>query len=460
MASTAVVKPIVEDPLHMGQDRPPGPRGLPLLGVAPGLARDPYRSLERIARRYGDVARVPLPGMNLILVSHPEHVRHVMNTNHANYAKPRLTRDTLFREPPRFHGMADGEEWRSVRRMLNPKFTERGLAPLSELMIDTIVETVDGWDPVATGQEEVDMQEKFALLTLSVMLRSMFTLHARQEEVERLAANFADLMRGMAIWMLTSSLPTRMPRPYARRTAAAMASILAYIDAMVAERRRHPVPEGDLLSMVLDGRYDDGSRMSDEQVRRELLGLIIGGYETTAAVMSWLLARLPFTPDAQARAYEEVDALGGERVVHKDLERLPWLRACFDESQRLQGFPLNAREAIEEDEIGGYRIPAGATVGISGWTMHRDPRFWREPERFDPARFLEDKIDKYAFIPFGVGPRRCLGARMGYMVGLYTLASAFQRYRFALRPGWEPQPRFAFASVVKDGVPVTIERRR
>jgi enediyne biosynthesis protein E7 len=440
------------------RQRPPGPRGIPLLGVAGSIVRDPYRSLQRIAQKYGDVASVPIPGMNLVLVSHPDHVRHVTSTRQSIYVKPPLFEDVLFREPPRFHGMANGEEWRSVRRMLNPKFTERGLAPLSELMTDQIVETVDSWKRYV-GAGEVDMQEEFSVLTMSVMLRTMFTVPVPRDTVKPLAQHFAHLMQGMGIAMFTTALPPQIPRPYQRRTASAMAAIFAYIDEMVDDRRRHPIPDGDLLSMVMGGHFEDGSQLSDEHIRRELMGLIIGGYETTAAVMSWVLAQLPFAPAAQARAYAEVDALGGRRVTHDGRDDLIWLRACFDEAQRLQGFPLNARAATEDDEIGGYFIPKGTTIGISGYALHRDRRFWRAPNEFDPSRFLNDHINNYAFLPFGAGPRRCLGWRMAYMVGLYTLATAFQRYRFAVPPGWRATPQFSFSTVVRGGVPVAIQER-
>lgn len=434
---------------------PPGPRGWPVVGVAPAIARDPYGSLQRLAREHGDVVRVPVPGVDMVLVSHPDHVRHVMTTRNAIYPKGKLFGESLWREGPRFHGMADGDQWRSVRKMLNPKFGERGLAPLSELMIETVVEAIDAW-PAGTRR---DMQDELSILTMSVMLRTMFTRPVERAQVQPLADAFADLMRGMAVNVLTSTVPGWVPRPYSRRTTAALDRILAYVDAMVADRRRHPVDNGDLLNMLLDGRFEDGTGMPDEQIRRELVGLIIGGYETTAAVMSWVLARLPFAPDAQARAYQEVDALGGRRVTHDDMEHLTWLRACFDEAQRLQGFPLNARQAAEDDEIGGYAIPKGTIVAVSGYTLHRDPRFWAQPDAFDPRRWLEDEIDKYAFLPFGVGPRRCLGTRMGYMVGMYTLATAFQRFRFAPVEGWAPAPQFSFSTIVKGGVPMTIQER-
>jgi cytochrome P450 len=440
--------------------RPPGPRGLPLVGVVPAIVRDPYGSFQRIAQEHGDVARVPIPGMPFVLVSHPDHVKHVMNTNHAAYPKPELFRDIFFRDAPRFHGMANGEEWRKVRRMLNPKFSARGLAPLDELIVDAIVESVDGWDRFAASGTTVDLQEQFSLLTMSVLLRSMFTHPAPPEQVHRLAASFTEIMRGMAVAMVTTPLPGWFPRPFDRRYAAAKDEVFAHIDEMVAERRRNPIPDGDLLSMVLTAEFEDGSRLDDEHIRRELLGLIFGGYETTAAVMSWVIARLAFAPDAQAQAYDEVDALGGARVNTELTEKLPWLRACFDESQRLQGFAVNAREATVDDEIGGHHIPAGTTVAFSGQTLHRDPRWWRDPERFVPARFIDDDINMYAFLPFGVGPRRCLGMRMAYIVGLSALATAFQRYRFEVPDGWHPEPRFVFSSVVKGGVPVTVHRRQ
>jgi cytochrome P450 len=433
---------------------PPGPRGLPGLGVAPEIARDPYGSFQRWAREYGDVATIPVPGMRLVLVSHPDYVKHVTNTRQADYPKPPLFEDIIFRNGPRFHGMANGEEWRRVRKTLNPKFTHKGLTPLSDTIAESIHTSVENW------HGRLDMQDELAALTMGVLMSSMFTTRPERSEIDALAANFTALMRGMAVNMLTISIPERVPRPYGRSTERAIADILAYIDRMVAERRRTPIEGEDLLSMVLEAEFDDGTRMSEEQIRRELMGLIIGGYETTAAVMSWVLARLPFAPEAQARAYAEVDALGGRPVTVDDVAELEYLRAVFDEAQRLQGFVLNAREATVDDEIGGYAIPAGTTVAFSGQTLHRDPRWWREPERFLPERFLEDEINKYAFVPFGVGPRRCLGMRMGYMVGLLTLASAFQRYDFTPLAGWTPQPRFVFSSIVKGGVPMTVTPRR
>jgi cytochrome P450 len=444
---------------HLPRRLPPRAKGLPLVGVSAQILRDPFGSFQQFARERGDIVELPVPGMKFVLVSHPDYVKHITNTNHATYPKPNLFSDIWFREPPRFHGMANGAEWRRVRRMLNPKFSARGLAPLAEQMIDAVVDTVDQWDSFAGHNQQIDIQEHLSLVTMTVLLRSMFSRPAPMDEIERLAKSYIELTRGMTIAMATTPIPYWVPRPFERRYNRAKAEIAAYVDRMVAERRRNPNTGTDLLNMILDAEFEDGSKMDDEHIRRELMGLIFGGYETTAAVMSWVLARLPLAPDVQERAYAEVDALGGRRVTPDDVEALPWLRACFDECQRLQGFPLNAREATEDDEIGGHYIPAGTVVGFSGQTLHRDPRWWREPERFLPERFLDDDINTYAFLPFGVGPRRCLGTRMAYMVGMWTLATAFQRYRFELPPGWSPQARFSFSTTVKGGVPVRLRPR-
>ena len=439
------------------RDTPPGPRGLPVIGVAPQLVRDPYGTLDSIAHEYGDVAAVPVPGIRLVLVSHPDDVKRIM-TDVTGYPLPPMMTDVLFREPPRFHAMANGEEWRQVRRALTPKFTRRGLDPLGHLISSAVSDTVDSWERYADTDQLVDMQRELSILTMTVLLRSMFTRPAPRAEVERLANAFPDLTIGMTVSMFTTPLPGWMPRPFDRRFTAAKTSIGAYVDEMVAERRRNPLEGDDLLNMLLNARFEDGSPMGAEQLRRELMGLLFAGFETTALAMSWVLARLPFAPEAQTRAYDEADALGHSGSTPDDLSSLPWIRACFDEAQRMQGV-LIGRGAAVDDEIGGYRIPAGTTVLFSGQRLHNDPRWWSAPAQFNPGRFLGGEVNMNAFIPFGLGPRRCLGAQMAYMVGVSTLASAFQRYSFQPPPGWIPEPRFTISTVVKGGVPMTISSR-
>lgn len=429
---------------------------MPALGVPLQLLRDPYATLDRIARTYGDVASVPAPGMNLILVSHIDDVKHTL-LKHPDL--PLAMTDTMFRgEGPRFHGGANGIEWKRVKDALAPKFSLHGLEPLRQTINEAIIETVEGWKRYADTGEFVDMHRALSVVTMTVMLRAMFTLPAKRADVERLVRRMPDLNLGFTVSMITSGLPDWIPRPYDNRFNAAKGDVFSHIDTMLAERRRNPVDNGDLLSMILNAKFEDGSGMGEEQIRRELFGMMFAGYDTTATAMSWVLALLPSTPEAQARANEEADVLGDMPASLNDQKRLPWLRACFDEAQRLQGV-LFMRETRVDDQIGDFQIPAGSSLIYSGWGLQRDPRWWREPDRFDPSRFLDDEINRFAFMAFSAGPRACLGRQMAYMVGVSTLAAMFQRYRFEPPPGWRPEGIFRTATIVKGGVPMTISSR-
>lgn len=185
----------------------------------------------------------------------------------------------------------------------------------------------------------------------------------------------------------------------------------------------------------------------------ELMILMAGGYETVVASFSWTLALLLSHPDHLAWLYDEVDALGGAVPTQDDLSRLTWAKACFDEGQRLQGHPFNPRFAMQDDVIGGYLIPKYTIVGPSLWAMHRDPRWWADPNSYDPNRFADEAAAKgrprLAFMPFGSGPHHCIGTGMAYMNAQFLLAIIFQRYRLQLPAGWTPQHQFNFSVTVK-----------
>lgn len=183
--------------------------------------------------------------------------------------------------------------------------------------------------------------------------------------------------------------------------------------------------------------------------REELLALLFAGFETTAAVLSWTIALLALNRDQLADAREEIQAVRHTDFGYEDLENLTFLRACFDEAQRIQSSPVNLRVAKQDDVIGGHHIPEGSLVMASLYGMHHDPR-WRKPQEFRPRRFLEDEIDKYALIPFGVGPRRCLGFRMAYVEGVLALANMISRYEFEMKPGWKPRRSFHLSTGLKD----------
>lgn len=443
---------------------PPGPSLLELPLVLMSVLRDPYHGLQGILRRYGDVTRINIPGFPLTLINHPDHVAHVFSKHADRYDKGDMNRAMTkgVAESGQRLGLplSDGDEWRTMRRLINPMFGQKRLNELSTLMGDAIVERVDTWEQWAGTGEVIDLDPELSGVTMSVLLRSMFSSAVDDDDVDQAVQDFR-LMGHTAAWkMLTAWAPSWVPVPYAGRFDAAGVRIKAFIDRLVAERRAHPVESPDLLGMFLEARYDDGEPLSDDDLRAELVGMLFGGFETTASALVWTLALLDRHPDVAETVYDEIDALGGRPVTVTDLPTLKYTKACFDEAQRLQGGVFFSRSPIEEDQIGGYRIPKGSIVAVSPFALHRDPRFFPDPDRFDPSRFLNGSIDKFAFIPFGAGPRHCVASNMAYIEAQFTLATIFQRYRVRCAPGFVPRHQFHASTGTKGGLPVTVHHRR
>jgi len=445
--------------------RPPGPHGLPVLGVLPQIAKDPFGYLPNLMARYGDVVEVPVPGMTLVLVNHPDHIEHILVKGATRYQLNPALKDAVTDLPylPPFFATRHGEPWKRIRRLLNPKFGNAELGGTSTLIADAVWDGVAAWDQWADTGREIDLQHELHLLTMSVLLRSMFTTPADRTTVTRAVAEFEANARGMALGAAVSWAPGWVPRPYARRRRRSSKWIADYIDAMIAERRRFPTDSADLLNVLLDAEFDDGSTLTDVQTRAELRGLLFAGFETTATALSWTFAMLGRNREALDAAYAEVDALGGEeRLAANRLTELRWLRACFDESQRLQANSMTvmARQAVEDDVIGGYLVPRGAIVGWSASALYRDQRFWRDPDRFNPGRFFSDDVNRYAFPLFSYGQHRCLGVNYAYIEGVQVLTAALQRFDITARAGYAPRHQHNFgAARLKGGWPVTLRRR-
>jgi cytochrome P450 len=418
-----------------------------------------YSLFPALARRYGDVVDIPtpLPGTTITLVSHPRHVDHIMTRHHHRYGKHEATNQLVLGEPPALPLLA-GEEWKRTRRPLNAHFGEQALAGVTPAMAQGITERVDAW--AGRAGKWVDLEHELGAVVMDGLMRSMFSAKLSTEELDEYVANVKDFGFYVISRAATYLLPGWIPRPFQRRGEAAKARLLAALDTQITRRYAEgPRTPNDVLDVVL-GMEFPGTR--DDQYRRmrsELSGLVFAGFDTTAEALAWTLALLARNPAALTRAYEEVDALGGAPLEHAHLKELPWLRACFDEAQRIQAAPGNIRTALEADEIGGYFIPKGSHVVISPYGLHRDPRFWNRPEIFNPQRFLTDEIDKNAFIPFNIGPRKCMGSRMAYIEGVLTLAAILQRYTIQVRDRWQPKHELRVSTGLAGGLPARITPR-
>lgn len=402
----------------------------------------------------------------LFVANSPEAVRHVMVTNGDNYWKSRQMQRAL--RPLVGNGMfiSNGEEWRRQRRMAVPAFHHTRLRSFSDIMTDAALELRGRWDALGAGAE-VEITEEMTRITAEVVCRTLFSDDLGEGRAAAVFRGFADYqatlsqidffeLLGFPRWF------PRMPSGKARRAAARIHRV---IEEIIADRKRTGEDKGDLLSMFLKARDEEtGQPWTDEQVRDEAAVIFLAGHETTASALGWTFYLLSQHPEAEARLHEEVDrVLGGRAPAHDDLPGLPYTRQVFEEALRL--YPpvaVFSREAQADDEILGRRIPAGSMVLVVPWLLHRHRALWRDPDLFDPDRFSPERSkgrSKYAFVPFGAGPRTCLGAAFAMIEATIVLATIAQRYRLRLRPGHPVAPLCRLSLRPSDGLPMRLEPR-
>ncbi|SHQ88379.1 Putative cytochrome P450 [Mycobacteroides abscessus subsp. bolletii] len=424
--------------------------------------RFPYLFLAEAAAKYGDVVRLHTsrrPEYTLTLINHPDYIDHVFTRHHDRYVKHEATRELVSGEPVALP-LLEGQEWKRVRQAFNPYFGERSLAAATPLMMEGITQRVDAWTAHAASGKFVDLEHELGSVVMDGLMRSMFKVRLSASEIDnavhgaRLYGNY--VMSRVALHFL----PSWIPNPLHHRGERAKADLFGILDRLVAERKGCPMAEGpDLVDALLGLEFDGRPEMQERRRRSEAAGLVFAGFETTAAALAWTIAMLCRNPRTLGRAYAEVDALGDKSLEYKDLENLKYLKACFDEAQRFQAAPANIRTALQDDEIGGFFIPKGSQVIITQYGLQRDPRFWNEPEEFSPERFLTDKINRNAFLPFSIGPRKCMGTRMAYIEGTLVLGTILQRYAFQVKDGWTPRHRARVSTGLAGGLPTRLFAR-
>lgn len=441
--------------------RAPGPSrvGAALLYVR---ARDPFVFLERCVDRYGDVYSLPLGPGGTTVVNHADLVGSWLS-DYSRYHKGVMSQAL---RPALGDGIpvSDGDKWRRNRKALNPMFGRKSLDGLARIIAGSLADSMDRWDSIAASGEEVDIYRELSIMTMQALQRSMFSSSVDDRDVPELVDLFRIQTRYMGGLMAVFWAPSWVPVPGARRGAPAVAAIRCRIDAAVAHRRVHPTDASDLLNLLLDTVYEDTSEpLSNEELRDELMGLWFGGYDTTGSALAWAIALLSRYPEAAARLSAEAAAYAGDFSSLADTNDMPYAKAAFDEAQRFQGALLLTRQALEDDQIGGYYVPAGSQVGVSAYTLNRHPDLWPNPDCFDPERFLGDKRQeqhRYQWVQFGAGPRHCIGMSMAYLEAQFALTMIFQRFSVELRPGFEPRHQFHLSVGIKGGLPGRIHRRQ
>lgn len=428
----------------MRPSRPPGPRGYPILGVLPNLRANPIRTFLDAANRYGDVVHLKTGPYHGYLVCDPADIKHVLQDNARNYHKSPLydrLRDNLG------NGLLTSEDafWLRQRRLAQPAFHRQRIMAMADAMIDCTRQRLDGWDAVAASETPLDLVEEMMALTQSIIVRTMFStdLGATTEIVNR---TWPIINRRIGETFWATKLETTLPLPANRRFWRALGELEAVVYRIIAARRQAGRDEPDLLSMFLSARDEEtGAGMTDRQLRNEVMTMLLAGHETTSLALSWTYYLLSRQPDVERALAAEVDRVtGGARPSFAHLERLTYTRRVIEESLRLYppawGF---SRRALADDELAGYPVRTGSLVFVIPFVVHRRPALWPDPERFDPERFTPERDaarPKFSYIPFGGGPRGCIGNQFAMVEATLIVAAIAQRYRIELLPDQAIRP--------------------
>lgn len=402
--------------------------------------RDPLSFLAGLEARYGDF--VILREGRTFAVFNPDYVKHVLQDNHANYEKGQKYRSALM--PLMGNGLftSEGAFWLRQRRIAQGAFLRAHLPASAEEIRACVADMVEAWDRKARAQQPVALREEITGLSLRAALRMLFGVDAKAEMPALVEAVFGvneEIKLGRVF--LPVHLPKWVPTPGRRRFARSLRTIDDFVHHVIAQRKAAADPGTDLAGLLMAARDPEtGERMDDLQLRDELVTMLNAGHDTVTDAIVWTLVLLASNPAARERARAEVRQFAGsDWPSASSLNSMEFLGRVFRESLRLYppawGF---GRTALHADSIGGYPVPAGGVVVLSPYVMHRSPRFWDRPEEFDPDRFLPAASagrPKFAYFPFGSGPRMCIGASLASMEAPLVVASLLQRFDFELPQG-------------------------
>ncbi|HLF91567.1 MAG TPA: cytochrome P450 [Anaerolineales bacterium] len=436
-----------------------------LWGVLPEFQKDSLKLFTEVAGM-GDVVHMRFGFTHLIQVSHPDAVQHVLQYNNKNYSRESFGNHLVKMITGLNLFTSDKDYWLNQRRLMQPAFHRRKYDFFGKVMTDAAQRMIQRWQPAIQRSEYLDMHKEMVRLTMEVVGQSLFSVDL-SDDSSTLGKAFITTT-GYIQYRFNTPLypPLAIPTRLNREVKQAMVDVQNILQEMIDERRRTGERKEDLMTMLMEARYEDtGEGMTDDQLRNELGVMIGAGQETTSNLLTWIFHLLSDNPDAEAKLLEEYNrVLGGRVPTLADLPNLSYNRMVVDEALRIYppAWAVSTRTALEDDVVLGYRIPKGAGVFISPYVVHRDPRFWNEPEKFMPERFTDDQVEarhKYAYIPFGAGPRKCIGFTFALTETQLILATLLQHYKLTTKPGYQVVPSPEFTLRVRGGLPMRVERR-
>ena len=439
---------------------PPGPRSRSPLGHSREFIRDTLGFLRTCAREYGDVVTFRTGPQRTFLLNHPDDIEAVLVTHNHDFIKPfAMRRMRLFLGSGLL--TSDGEAWRRQRRLAQPAFHRDRIAAYGEVMVARAQHALAGWH----DGEVRDVHEEMMQITFEIVGKTLFDADVGDQAAEvrdALAVTLAHYQKLLSsFWIL---LPDAVPTPANRRLRKALARLDATVYRVIRERRANQADRGDLLSMLMHARDQDGSHLSVRQLRDEVMTLMFAGHDTTALTLTWCWYLLGQHPEAERKLHAELaDVLGGRAPTVDDVPRLPYTAMLVNEVLRLYPPAWGiAREAVQDCEIAGYRIPKGSIVLMSQAVVQRDPRYFANPDSFLPERWangLMSQLPKYAYFPFGGGQRLCIGNTFALMESVLLVATIAQRYRFTPGPNHTGEATAALTLRPRYGMQMVLHQR-
>jgi len=402
------------------------------------MAGNPATVLTKYHEVFGDTFRLYLGGLKEAIVTiDPAVIQHVLKTNAENYQKSEIQVKRMGHFLGKGLLTTHGEAWRTQRRLIQTGFKD--LAMLSLIMQDSLAESLREFDSeIRVGP--VDVYSLFMKMTFSMVARSLFGARLKSEDIELVSRTICTVQEFIVRQTLQPYLnpwfaASGQLRKHEEMRARADAVLLEYI-----AKRRHEPPGHDLLQTLMDARYADGQGMSDELVLSESMQLLVAGHETSSNALSWLLYLLSTHPDCLAKVRNEFDSVLGEAPLgHADVPRFEFTAQVIYEGLRLYPpFWMIDRMAVADDRVGDMAIPSGSMVIVFVYGAHHAPRYWQNPEEFDPERFTKEEMKlrtPFTFLPFGGGPRVCIGQHYAMLQILMILSELTRRYDFELVPG-------------------------
>lgn len=440
--------------------RPPGPKDRGILGNFPMGSKDPLGTFTQWARTYGDIFYYRFLHRHVYFINHPDLIKDVLVTY-----SPKFKKGDAVRANRRIFGNGllsnEGAAWLEQRRLIQPAFHRTRIEGYAATMVAYTERMIATWRP----GEIRDTHEDMMRLTLEIVSMALFSVEIGSEE-DRIAVALNTLMHlSTGGRLLLPELFRRIPTAKNRGYHRAIQQLDDIVYSIIRRRQAEPLADGqDLLASLLAARYEDGTGMSDRQLRDEVMTLLLAGHETTAVSLSWVWMLLAQHPGVEAQLRRELDeVLAGRPPTVQDIPSLGLTERIVKEAMRL--YPpawAIVRTALEDVELAGYTIPAKSTVIMSQWVMHRDPRFYDEPEEFRPDRWLQERYKsapRFTYFPFGGGPRICVGALFATTEAVLVLTTIAQGWQMRLVSGATPQPVPGITLRPRDGLKLSVSPR-